>query len=59
MKIPELTAADLGVDVPEPKVHMSNFRKPPARDAKVKLFEGTPQEAAAALIDALLEEKVL
>ncbi|HHB90648.1 MAG TPA: electron transfer flavoprotein beta subunit/FixA family protein [Anaerolineae bacterium] len=59
VKIPVLTPEDLGVDVPEPKVHMANFRKPPAREAKVKLFEGTPQEAAAALIDALLEEKVL
>ena len=59
VKIPELTAEDLGVDVPAPVVHMSNFRKPPARNAQVKLFEGTPQEAAAALIDALLEEKVL
>ncbi len=59
VKIPELTAEELGVDVPAPVVHMSNFRKPPARDAHVKLFEGAPQEAAAALIDALLEEKVL
>jgi electron transfer flavoprotein beta subunit len=59
VKIPELTAEELGVDVPAPVVHMSNFRKPPARHAEVKLFEGTPQEAAAALIDALLEEKVL
>ncbi len=59
VKIPELTAADLGVEPPAPVIHMSNFRKPPARDAQVKLFEGTPQEAAAALIDALLEEKVL
>ena len=59
VKIPELTADDLGVTPPAPVVHMSNFRKPPARDAQVKLFEGSPQEAAAALIDALLEEKVL
>ncbi len=59
VKIPELTAEELGVEVPAPVVHMSNFRKPPARNAQVKLFEGTPQEAAAALIDALLEEKVL
>jgi len=59
VQVPELTPEDLGVEVPAPVVHMSNFRKPPARDAQVKLFEGTPQEAAAALIDALLEEKVL
>jgi len=59
VKVPVLTAEELGVDVPAPVVHMDNFRKPPARDAKVKLLEGTPQEAAAALIDALLAEKVL
>jgi len=59
VKIPAITAEDLGVETPPPVVHVANFRKPPARDAKVKLFEGSPQEAAAALIDALLEEKVL
>ncbi len=59
VKVPTLTAADLGVDAPTPVVHMDNFRKPPARDAKVQLFEGSPQEAAAALVDALLAEKVL
>jgi electron transfer flavoprotein beta subunit len=59
VKVPTLTAEDLGVEVPAPVVHMDNFRKPPARDAKVTLLEGSPQEAAAALVDALLEEKVL
>ena len=59
VKVPVLTAEDLGVEPPAPVVHVSNYRKPPARDAKVTLFEGTPKEAAAALIDALLEEKVL
>jgi electron transfer flavoprotein beta subunit len=59
VKVPVLTAEDLGVEVPAPVVHMTNFRKPPARDAKVQLFEGSPQEAAAALVDALLAEKVL
>lgn len=59
VKVPVLTAEDLGVDVPAPVVHLANFRKPPARDAKVQLFEGSPQEAAAALVDALLAEKVL
>ncbi len=59
VKIPELTAEELGVEVPAPVVHVDNFRKPPARDAHVTLFEGEPQEAAAALLDALLEEKVL
>ncbi len=59
VKIPTLTAADLDVEAPAPVVHMDNFRKPPARDAQVQLFEGSPQEAAAALVDALLAEKAL
>lgn len=58
-EIPVWTPADLGVSVPAPVVHMSDFRKPPAREAKVVLFNGTPDEAANALLDALLAEKVL
>ncbi len=57
--IPTLTAADLGVHTPAPVVAMTEFRKPPARDAKVQLFDGSPSDAASALIDALLAEKVL
>ncbi len=53
------SAADLGVAAPAPVVQMTNWRKPPARDAHVQLFGGAPSEAAAALIDALLAEKVL
>ncbi|NOX61226.1 MAG: electron transfer flavoprotein subunit beta/FixA family protein [Chloroflexi bacterium] len=59
VKIPVLSADDLGVTVPPPVVHLSNFRKPPARDAHVQLFDGPADEAAGALIDALLAEKVL
>jgi len=59
VKVPVLSAEDLGVDVPDAVIKMDNFRKPPARDAQVTLFDGTPQEAAAALVDALLAEKVL
>jgi electron transfer flavoprotein beta subunit len=54
VKIPSWTAADLGVEVPAPVVQMTNYRKPPARDAHVKLFD-----TAEELIDALLAEKVL
>ncbi|MCO6449457.1 MAG: electron transfer flavoprotein subunit beta/FixA family protein [Caldilineales bacterium] len=54
VEIPVLTASDLGVSAPAPVVEMTNFRKPPARDAHVQLFDN-----AADLIDALLAEKVL
>ena len=54
VEIPVLAAADLGIAAPAPVVQMANFRKPPARDAHVQLFDN-----AAALIDALLAEKVL
>ncbi|NUQ37795.1 MAG: electron transfer flavoprotein subunit beta/FixA family protein [Caldilineales bacterium] len=59
VEIPTWSAADLGVAAPAPVVQMTNWRKPPARDAHVQLFGGAPSEAAAALIDALLAEKVL
>jgi len=54
VKIPTLTAADLGVDALAPVVQMDNYRKPPARDAHVQLFDN-----ASDLVDALLAEKVL
>lgn len=57
--IPTWTSADLGVSVPAPVVHMSNWRKPPARNTQVVMFDGSPDEAAAKLIDALLADKVL
>lgn len=59
VEIPVWKAEDLGVEVPPPVVHMSDFRKPPVRDARVQLFDGTPEEAASALLDALIAEKVL
>lgn len=54
VKIPTWTAADLGVETLAPVVTMANYRKPPARDAHVQLFD-----SAEELIDALLAEKVL
>ncbi len=59
VEIPAWTAGDLGVSVPAPVVNMTNFRKPPVRDAKVVLFNGSADEAAGKLIDALLADKVL
>ena len=52
--IPTLSAADLGIEVPAPVVQLENYRKPPARDAHVQLFDN-----ASDLVDALLAEKVL
>ncbi|NOZ71559.1 MAG: electron transfer flavoprotein subunit beta/FixA family protein [Chloroflexi bacterium] len=54
VQIPTWTAADLGIETPAPVLHMDDYRKPPARDAHVQLFD-----SAEELIDALLAEKVL
>ena len=54
VKIPTLSAADLGIEAPAVVVNMDNFRKPPARDAHVQLFDNADD-----LIDALIAEKVL
>ncbi len=54
VQIPTWTAADLATEVPSPVVACANHRKPPARDAHVKLFD-----TAEELVDALLAEKVL
>lgn len=59
VEIPVWTAGDLGASVPAAVVHMGNWRKPPARESKVVMFDGSPDEAAAKLIDALLADKVL
>ena len=59
VEIPTWTAGDLGASVPAPVIHASHFRKPAARDAKVVMLNGSPDESAKALIDALLAEKVL
>ncbi len=54
VNIPVWTAADLDVETPAAVVQTENYRKPPARDAHVKLFDNADE-----LVDALLAEKVL
>lgn len=58
--IPELTPADLGVDLPTAQTQWTNIRKPDVQRADVQLMEGdSVQEQAAKLVDALLAEKVI
>ncbi len=59
-KVPVWSLADLGIDVPQPKVRWPELRMPPKRETKVEFITGdTPREIAEKLIDKLLEEKVL
>jgi electron transfer flavoprotein beta subunit len=57
--IPEWSLADLGVTLPGTKSKVLAFSNPPAREVKVEMIEGTPEEQAAKLVDRLLEDKVL
>lgn len=58
-KIPVLTSGDLGA-VDSAKTHWNNVRKPEVKKTAVKIIEGASvQEKAAALVDALLAEKVI
>ncbi len=59
-QVPEWTAADIGVEVPEVKVTWPEVMEPPARDITNEMIEGsTPEETAAKLADKIMEEKVL
>jgi electron transfer flavoprotein beta subunit len=57
--IPEWSLADLGVTLPATQAKILKLMNPPAREVKVEMIEGTPEEQAAKLADRLLEEKVL
>jgi len=58
-QIPVLDPAALGVRA-EARASWSNLRKPAARATTVRLISGaTPQEQAANLVDALLNDKVI
>ncbi|MDX1991854.1 MAG: electron transfer flavoprotein subunit beta/FixA family protein [bacterium] len=56
--IPAWSLADLGANTAGSKVS-SAFKTLPAREVKVEMIDGDPQQQAAALVDKLLEEKVL
>lgn len=57
--IPVWSLADLGLDAPAKSVEVTAFRNPPVREVTVEMLEGEPEEQAAALVEKLLEEKVL
>ena len=57
--IPTWTLADLGIAAPAPVVTISEILNPPAREVTCDVISGTPAEAAAKLVDKILEEKVL
>lgn len=57
--IPEWSLNDLGVTLPPTQAKVIQFMNPPAREVKVEMIEGAPEEQAAKLVDRLLEEKVL
>ncbi len=54
------SAADLGVDLGSGKVKVERYQELPKRVGQVELIEGaTAQDKAGALVDKLIEEKVL
>ena len=57
--IPTWTLAELGVSAPAPVVTISEIINPPSREVTCEIISGTPAEAAAALVEKILEEKVL
>ncbi len=57
--IPVWSLAELGIGAPAPTTQVTAYRNLPARETKTEMIEGTPQEQAAALLDRLIEEKVL
>lgn len=56
--IPVWSLGELGVSV-EPRTKISAYKNLPARETKLEMLEGTPEEQAAQLVDKLIEEKVL
>lgn len=57
--IPVWDLAELGAEAPAKTVDVVAFNNPPVRDVQVEMLEGEPDEQAAALVEKLLEEKVL
>jgi len=59
-QIPEWTAADMDVDVPESTTTVVSYSNPPEREIKTEIIEGDSiEDKAATLADRLFEEKVL
>ncbi len=57
--IPVWSLADLGVTLPAAGTRVTAFKNLPARATKTEMLTGTPAEQAVALVDRLIEEKVL
>ena len=63
-KIPVWTVADLGLDVEQvgasgSQTQWAELNLPPAREANTQFIEGSPAEAAAVLIQKLVDEKLI
>jgi electron transfer flavoprotein beta subunit len=58
-EIPTLALADLGIPAPAAVVTWPEVMNLPAREIKCEIIGGTPEEAANALVDKLIAEKVL
>lgn len=59
-EIPVWSAADLGVSLGGGKVKVERYQELPRREGQVEMIEGaTAQDKAKALVDKLIEEKVL
>ncbi len=57
--IPVWSLADLGLAAPAKKAEVLSFSNLPVREVQVEMLEGEPAAQAAALVEKLLEEKVL
>lgn len=57
--IPVWSLTDLGVTLPAARTQAAGFKNLPAREARTEMLTGAPAEQAAALVDRLIEEKVL
>ena len=58
--IPTLSLSDLDVEAPQSLVDWSDVSNPPLREVKCEIITGSsPEEIADALVDRILDEKVL
>jgi electron transfer flavoprotein beta subunit len=58
-EIPVWSLGDLGVEAPAAKSQLIGYRNMPVREVNCEFIEGDPAQAAATLVERLLEEKVL
>ena len=59
-KIPTWSLGDLGIEAPAPAVRWPDVENPPVREVATEIVSGeSPAEIAGALVDKILEEKVL